>query len=74
MNTDEVVSHKYTLYISGDGNFKLQLKRKNRTGRDVHLMTAFFQTPEELDLLMKHAKPVTDVSGSTLLLNCVLTM
>ena len=50
------------MFILGDGNFKLQLKRKNRAGREVHLMDAFFQTPEELEAFMKHTKPVSDVS------------
>ena len=35
-------SHKVTLFLSIDGNFRLQLKMKNRTGKDPELFNAFF--------------------------------
>ena len=49
------------MYMSADGNFKLQLKRKDRNGTDVNLLSAFFLSEDELDQFLAKSSPVKEV-------------
>ncbi|KAJ7238317.1 hypothetical protein B0H12DRAFT_973132, partial [Mycena haematopus] len=62
-NADE---HKYTLFLSVDGNFKLQRKNKRDDPDDVALNdgAGYFVETEEYKRYVALAKPVDDVSLS----------
>ncbi|KLO04261.1 hypothetical protein SCHPADRAFT_840849 [Schizopora paradoxa] len=55
--------HKYTLFLSLDGNFKQQLKIKNCDPEDVELFVAFFSKKENVDAYIEMT--TGDVEKST---------
>ncbi|KAJ7235748.1 hypothetical protein B0H12DRAFT_1076022 [Mycena haematopus] len=61
-NADESEKHKYTLFISMDGNFKLQRKNKRDDPDDVALNAGagYFVETEEYKRYVALAKPVDD--------------
>jgi hypothetical protein len=63
-------SHKYTLYISADGNYRLQQKNKNGDPDDVALNdgNGYFVETEAYKNYVKHVGECSDVSSSCLVL------
>ena len=57
--------HKTTLFLSIDGNFRLQLKIKNRTLRDDELFSAFFVPSQVFNEYQKGLVDDLDVSFRT---------
>jgi hypothetical protein len=58
-----LISHKYTLFLSVDGNFRLQRKNKKGDPDDVALNKgrAYFVKSEEFDEYLRIVQPSDDV-------------
>jgi len=67
-------SHKYTLYLSTDGNFRLQQKNKRGDPDDVALNdgNGYFVETEAYKKYVKHVGECSDVSGSIPLIPPIL--
>jgi hypothetical protein len=63
-STDKHLRHKFKLYLSGDGNFKLQRKNKHDDPDDVTLNAGngYFVETEDYQRYLKLVKPTEDVS------------
>lgn len=55
--------HKYTLFLSIDGNFKQQLKIKNCDQDDVELFIAFFANKAKIEAYLKTTSGDVEVRG-----------
>lgn len=53
--------HKYTLFLSLDGNFKQQLKIKNCDQDDIELFIAFFARKATFDAYIQSCKSNVEV-------------
>lgn len=53
--------HKYTLFLSLDGNFKQQLKIKNCDEDDIELFIAFFAKKANFDAYMQSESATVEV-------------
>ena len=60
-NTQLLNRHKFTLFISIDGNFKQQLKIKNCDPDDIELFIAFFSKKENIEAYLKLASAGVEV-------------
>lgn len=60
---DMLISHKYTLFLSVDGNFHLQRKNKKEDPDDVALNNghAYFVKSEDFDNYLSIVQPSDDV-------------
>lgn len=58
-----ICSHKYTLFLSTDGNFRLQRKNKNDDPDDVALNdgNGYFVRTEDYNEYLKQVKPASEV-------------
>ena len=68
--------HKYTLFLSADGNFRLQRKNKRGDPDDVALNkgNAYFVETEEFKKYLQRVKPLEDVRGSSFFSPDLLTI
>jgi len=66
----DFIRHKVTLFLSIDGNFRLQLKAKNRSPDDKELFSAFF-VPS--DLFDQYQRGIVDDLEVTILLTQLST-
>lgn len=57
-------SHEYVLILSMDGNFKLQLKKKNASEIDGEMHVAFFEPSGILNAYLEKVTNDTDVRSS----------
>lgn len=55
------IRHKYTLFLSLDGNFKQQLKIKNCDEDDIELFVAFFARKANFDAYMQSESASVEV-------------
>ncbi len=60
---DVLISHKYTLFLSVDGNFRLQRKNKKEDPDDVALNNgrAYFVKSEDFNDYLSIVQPSDDV-------------
>lgn len=69
-------SHKYTLFLSVDGNFRLQRKNKRGDPDDMVLNrgNAYFVGSDDFKKYLAHVKPMDDVCCFISLSSCNLIL
>ena len=71
-----MISHKYTLFLSVDGNFRLQRKNKNSDPDDVALNNghAYFVKSADFENYLNVVQPSDDVCQSFISTQTLLTV